>query len=204
MRNMYGGSSGRGRGNGRGPLPPSNGALSDNSGQESKEEEVKSLRQRFDDWRKQSRATLAAIPRAFGLVWQSHKGFTVSTAMLSILFGIIPTAIAWVGKLLIDGVVAAIKQSGGGDTTTHVIELVVVQFVLLATSSLLQTVRDINQQALQELTSRRIQLMLMQHANRLDLSFFENPAFYDLLTAGPEPGYFPPDTDGAADVQSAA
>src|SRR6476619_1072124 len=100
MGRMYGGSSGRGRGNGRGPLPPSNGALSDNSGQESKkEEEAKSLRQRFDDWRKQSKATLAAIPRAFGLVWQSHKGFTVSTAILSILFGIIPTAIAWVGKL---------------------------------------------------------------------------------------------------------
>ncbi len=190
---MYGGPSGRGRGNGRGPLPPSNGALSDNSGQESKkEEEAKSLRQRFDDWRKQSKATLAAIPRAFGLVWQSHKGFTVSTAILSILFGIIPTAIAWVGKLLIDGVVAAIKQSGGGETTTHVIELVVVQFVLLAISSLLQTVRDINQQALQELTSRRIQLMLMQHANRLDLSFFENPAFYDLLTQAQNQATFRP------------
>ncbi|MEP6775081.1 MAG: hypothetical protein ABJA50_05745, partial [Chloroflexota bacterium] len=193
MRNMYGGPSGHGRGNGRGPLPPSNGALSDNSGQESKsEEEAKSLRQRFDDWRKQSKATLAAIPRAFGLVWQSHKGFTVSTAILSILFGIIPTAIAWVGKLLIDGVVEAIKQSGGGETTTHVIELVVVQFVLLAISSLLQTVRDINQQALQELTSRRIQLMLMQHANRLDLSFFENPAFYDLLTQAQNQATFRP------------
>ncbi|HST04227.1 MAG TPA: ABC transporter ATP-binding protein [Chloroflexia bacterium] len=192
MRNMYGGSSSHGRGNGRGPLPPSNGALSEGSGQEEKEEESKSLRQRFDEWRKQSRATLAAIPRAFGLVWQSHKGFTLSTAVLSILFGIIPTAIAWVGKLLIDGVVAAIQQGGEGGTTTHVIELVVLQFVLLATSSLLQTVRDINQQALQELTSRRIQLMLMQHANRLDLSFFENPAFYDLLTQAQNQATFRP------------
>jgi ATP-binding cassette subfamily B protein len=173
-------------------LPPSNGALSDNSAQEDKEEESKTLRQRFDDWRKQSKATLAAIPRAFGLVWQSHKGFTVSTAVLSILFGIIPTAIAWVGKLLIDSVVEAMKQSGGGETTTRVIELVVVQFVLLAISSLLQTVRDINQQALQELTSRRIQLMLMQHANRLDLSFFENPAFYDLLTQAQNQATFRP------------
>lgn len=190
---MYGGQGSRGRGNGRGPLPPSNGALSEGSGQEDKEEEdSKTLRQRFDDWRKQSKATLASFPRAFGLVWQSHKGFTLTTAMLSILFGIIPTAIAWVGKLLIDGVVEAMKQSGGGETTTYVIELVVVQFVLLATSSLLQTVRDINQQALQELTSRRIQLMLMQHANRLDLSFFENPTFYDLLTQAQNQATFRP------------
>lgn len=190
---MYGGQGSRGRGNGHGPLPPSNGALSEGSGQEDKEEEEsKTLRQRFDDWRKQSKATLASFPRAFGLVWQSHKGFTLTTAMLSILFGIIPTAIAWVGKLLIDGVVEAMKQSGGGETTTYVIELVVVQFVLLATSSLLQTVRDINQQALQELTSRRIQLMLMQHANRLDLSFFENPTFYDLLTQAQNQATFRP------------
>jgi ATP-binding cassette subfamily B protein len=56
-----------------------------------------------------------------------------------------------------------------------------VQFGLYVGNSLLQTVRNINQQALQELTARRVQLMVMQHANRLDLGFFENPEFYDSL-----------------------
>src|SRR5215203_5763799 len=139
------------------------------------EPQSKSFSERFAAWRKQSRATLAGIPRALKIVWESHKGYTIAMAVLSVIFGIIPTATAWVGKLLIDAVVAAIGQGGAGNTTTIVIELVAIQFLLLAGSSLLQTIRDINQQALQELTARRVQLMLMKHANNLDLSFFENP-----------------------------
>jgi ATP-binding cassette subfamily B protein len=152
----------------------------------------KSLLERFAAWRKQSRATLAGIPRALGIVWESHKGYTIAMAVLSVVFGIIPTATAWVGKLLIDAVVAAIGQGGSGNTTTIVIELVAIQFALLAGSSLLQTIRDINQQALQELTARRVQLMLMKHANNLDLSFFENPAFYDALQQAQNQATFRP------------
>src|SRR5439155_9309023 len=47
--------------------------------------------------------------------------------------------------------------------------------------SLLQTLRTIVQQALQELTANRVQLTIMENANRLDLAFFENPKFYDTL-----------------------
>ncbi|MEO5951629.1 MAG: ABC transporter ATP-binding protein [Chloroflexia bacterium] len=152
----------------------------------------KSISDRFAAWRKQSRATLAGIPRALKIVWQSHKGYTITMAVLSVIFGIVPTATAWVGKLLIDAVVAAIGQGGAGSTTTLVVELVAIQFGLLAGSSLLQTVRDINQQALQELTARNVQLMLMKHANNLDLSFFENPAFYDALQQAQNQATFRP------------
>jgi ATP-binding cassette subfamily B protein len=73
-----------------------------------------------------------------------------------------------------------------------VVELVLLQLGVVLGTSLLQTVRNINQQALQELTARRVQLMIMKHANRLDLSFFENPAFYDSLQqAQREAGYRP-------------
>ncbi len=152
----------------------------------------KTWAERRAHWKRQASVTLAGVPRAFGLVWSSSKGYTITLAVLSVLFGALPAATAWVGKLLVDGVVAAIQAAGQNGTTTYVIELVVLQFALLAGTSLLQTVRNINQQALQELTARRVQLIVMEHSNRLDLSFYENPTFYDALQqAQREAGFRP-------------
>ncbi len=206
MQNRNG--SGPGRHNGAGPTggggggrkgsrswwsagPPIGSALG-GSEPEPVGEPTKTLGERWTEWKKQTRATLAGIPRALNLVWSTHKGYTVAMALLSVVFGLVPAASAFVSKLLINAVLAAIKVGGTGNTTFFVVELVALQFAILAGSSLLQTVSNINQQALQELTARRVQLMLMRHANKLDLSFFENPAFYDSLQqAQSEAGYRP-------------
>jgi ATP-binding cassette subfamily B protein len=179
---MYGG-------NGRGPRP---------SQQKPEEEDTgpKTFSERLQNLKKNARVTMSGAPRAFGLVWSTHKALTISMGVFSVLFGVLPSASAWVSKLVIDGVVEAINRGddpGGNQSwVNYVVVLVLIQFGLAAGSSLLQTIRNINQQALQELTARRIQLMLMQHANRLDLSFFENPEFYDTLQqAQREAGYRP-------------
>src|SRR5918911_1630047 len=102
-----------------------------------------------------AQGTVAGVPRAWTLVWETHKGFTVSMALFSVLFGFMPTATAWVSKLLIDAVVAAINAGGRAQNVNAVVFLALVQFGLYVGNSLLQTVRNINQQALQELTAKR-------------------------------------------------
>jgi ATP-binding cassette subfamily B protein len=151
------------------------------------------LRARLSNLRKNARTTGAGLPRAMRLVWQAGPRYTVVMGVLTLIGGIVPTASAWVSKLLVDGVVAAVQAGGRASAEINaVLWLVVLQFGLYIGSSLLQTLRNINQQALQELTSRRVQLMLMDHANRLDLAFFENPEFYDKLQeAQREAGYRP-------------
>ncbi len=150
------------------------------------------LRARWDKLRKDARTTGAGLPRALRLVWESGRRYTVALAVLTVLGGIVPTATAWISKLLIDAVVAAVKAGGSDATRNTVLGLVALQFGVFIGSALLNTVRNINQQALQELTARRVQLLLMDHANRLDLSFFENPEFYDKLQeAQREAGYRP-------------
>jgi ATP-binding cassette subfamily B protein len=185
QQGWQGGRSGLYGGNGRGPRP---------SPQKPEDEDTapKTLNERLQTLRQNARVTMSGAPRAFGLVWSTHKGLTISMGVFSVLFGILPSASAWLSKLVIDGVVEAINHGGRQDWVNYVVLLVLIQFGLAAGSSLLQTVRNINQQALQELTARRIQLMLMQHANRLDLSFFEDPQFYDTLQqAQREAGYRP-------------
>jgi len=141
----------------------------------------RNLRQRWGKFRADSRATFAGLPRAFGLVWTAHKGFTVGLALFALVGGVIPAATAWVSKLLIDAVVAAASQGGGPGWVRWVLVLVAMQLGLYLANSLLQTLQTVTQQALQELTGDHVQLTIMEHANRLDLAFFEEPKFYDTL-----------------------
>ncbi|NCC30909.1 MAG: hypothetical protein EOM24_02670, partial [Chloroflexia bacterium] len=48
------------------------------------------------------RSALRNIPRVFALVWQAHKGATVTMAVVTLISGLLPIAQAWVGKLIID------------------------------------------------------------------------------------------------------
>ncbi len=148
---------------------------------DTEEKPPQTMRERLLQLRRNAKATMSGIPRALALVWEAHKGFTISMAFFSVLFGIVPTVTAWVSKLLIDAVVAAVQSGGKQGRVNDVVWLAVVQFGLFAGNSLLQTIRNINQQALQELTAKNVQLMIMQHANRLDLRFYEDPKFYDTL-----------------------
>jgi ATP-binding cassette subfamily B protein len=118
------------------------------------------------------------------------------------LAGVMPAATAYMGKLLVNAVVQAIlvHQRGLPDravlelplvarvtgtpvltTVGLIVLLAVIQFLIFALNSLLTSVRNITQQLLQEGVQMRIQLMVMTHAAKLDLAFFEDSASYDLL-----------------------
>jgi ATP-binding cassette subfamily B protein len=122
-----------------------------------------------------------SLPRVLRLVWDISPAFTVALALLYVLQGIVPTLTAFVAKLLIDGVLAAIHLHGQRSALTLVIWLVVAQFAVQAFSSLLSTLSNIVQQLLQEKTTYRVQLLVMEKANTLDLAFFEDARFYDAL-----------------------
>jgi ATP-binding cassette subfamily B protein len=141
--------------------------------------------------------TLAAVPRVIGLVWSSSPQLTLALGAATVIGGITPAITAYVAKLLIDNVVAAIQAGGAasvavartlpvlGEVTISPIGVVValafVQFLIFALNQFLSTMRNIAQQLLQERVTLKIQLQVMDHASRLDLEFFEDSASYDLL-----------------------
>ncbi|HLZ23996.1 MAG TPA: ABC transporter ATP-binding protein [Ktedonobacterales bacterium] len=123
----------------------------------------------------------ASLPRVLKLVWDIQPFFTVALAALYVLQGIVPALTALVSATLFQDVVNAIRVRGANGTTTIVVWLVIAQFAVQAVSSLLQTLSNIVQQLLQEQTAYAVQLRVMEKANTLDLAFFENSEFYDLL-----------------------
>jgi ATP-binding cassette subfamily B protein len=160
------------------------------------------LRSRWQSFRQAVRGTLAALPRVLSLVWQASRPLTLALAAATVVAGVIPAVTAYAAKLLINAVVDGIMinqrhlpdqavltvplpwttiRSPVLTSTGVILLLALIQFLIFALSSLLSTVRNIAQQLLQERVAMRIQLQIMNHAAQLDLSFFEDPASYDLL-----------------------
>src|ERR1700730_6125993 len=162
----------------------------------------KDLRSRLRSIRLAPQGTLAALPRVVRLVWEASPGQTIGLFLATVLAGVVPAATAYTAKLLINAVLYAIlvRAQHHADlnsltlplvfksitlpmTTTIglIVELAILQFGLEAVGAVLSTVRNISQQLLQEGVSLRIQEMVMEHAAKLDLQFFEDSASYDLL-----------------------
>jgi ATP-binding cassette, subfamily B, bacterial len=140
------------------------------------------------------RATIGAVPRVIGLVWEASRILTLGLAVATIFAGIVPAVTALVAKYLINAVVTAIQVRANPalpdavpigpwtfDVVTAVIVLAAAQFVVFALSSFLSTLRNVCQQLLQERVTNTIQLQIMDHAAKLDLAFFEDSTSYDLL-----------------------
>src|SRR5579864_8260663 len=128
-----------------------------------------------------TRTTWHGFRRVLALVWDANPRLTLALAVLNLLQGAVPAARVWLSKLLVDAVVGAVTTGNGVGALPQVLLLVGLQFGIGAVSNVLGTAANICQQLLQEQVSNRIQLLVMRHANQLDLIFFERPQFYDLL-----------------------
>ena len=128
-----------------------------------------------------ARITWSGFRRVLTLVWDANPRLTLALAVLNLLQGAVPAARVWLSKLLVDAVVGAVTTGNGVGALPQVLLLVGLQFGIGAVSNVLGTAANICQQLLQEQVSNRIQLLVMRHANQLDLIFFERPQFYDLL-----------------------
>ena len=58
---------------------------------------------------------LRHVPPLLRLVFQTHRGYTVAILALRIVRSFIPVAVLWIGKLIIDGVIAAIAVAHAGN-----------------------------------------------------------------------------------------
>jgi ATP-binding cassette subfamily B protein len=121
---------------------------------------------------------LRNVPPFVKLIWKTHRGLTLAMVALRLLRAFVPVAMLWVGKLIIDAVVAA---RAGVPDNSHLWRLVAIEIALALAGEILSRVSSLAESLLGDLFSNRTSVMLMQHAATLDLYQFEDPAFYDQL-----------------------
>ena len=121
--------------------------------------------------------------RAIALVWSTHRALTVGLALLTLAAGVMPAGIAYLGKLIVDAVVAALaaNQSGATPDHAHVLTLVGLEGLLVAALAGVQRGIDFCQSLLRVLLSQRVHFLILDKALTLSLSQFEDSELYDKL-----------------------
>jgi ATP-binding cassette subfamily B protein len=118
--------------------------------------------------------------RAVALVWSTSLRLTIFLAVLTVIAGVLPAAVAYVGALIVDAVVAAV-QAGGTDAS-RVVELVILEGILVAGIAAAQRGLSLCQSLLRAQLGQRVNVMILEKALTLELSHFEDSEFYDKLT----------------------
>lgn len=118
--------------------------------------------------------------RAIALLWTTSWPLTFSLGTLTVLSGVLPAAIAYVGGRIVDAVVAA-AQTGGTDTS-RVFEFVVLEALLVFGAAAAQRGLSLCQALLRAQLGQRVSTMILEKALTLELSQFEDSEFYDKLT----------------------
>lgn len=122
--------------------------------------------------------------RALLLVWTTNRALSLALAALTLLAGLLPAAIAYVGALIVDAVIhaAAAHRQTGGASLAEIAKLVALEALLVALTSMAQRGLSLAQSLLRAQLGQRVNVMILEKALTLDLTQFEDSEFYDKLT----------------------
>ena len=123
-------------------------------------------------------AALRYIPALFRLIWRTHRGYAAVMIVLRVVRSVIPVTTFWVGKLILDSVIAA--KSGNG-SLSQVWPYLALELGIVLTGEILARASSLVESLLGDLFSNAMSVRLMEHAAKLDLAQFEDPEFYDHL-----------------------
>jgi ATP-binding cassette subfamily B protein len=142
----------------------------------------RSLRERF--------GALRNLPPFLKLVWETSRTLTLASLLLRLVRAVLPVATLFVGKLIIDEVVALAARPGTPSTLSgwyasglldRLIWLLVAEFALAVLSDVLGRIVSLLDSLLSEQFANTTSVRLMEHAATLDLEDFEDSELQDRL-----------------------
>jgi ATP-binding cassette subfamily B protein len=122
--------------------------------------------------------TFVHSPRALRLVWQTAPRLSIALVVLTLLAGLLPAGIAYVGKWMVDAVVAA-SRGGPHDLAVRYVAL---EGVLVAAMLGVQRGLSVCTALLRALLGHKVNVLILQKALQMTLPQFEDSETYDKLT----------------------
>ncbi|MEO5668356.1 MAG: ABC transporter ATP-binding protein [Bdellovibrionota bacterium] len=120
------------------------------------------------------RENFTQTPRTLKISWESAPTLCLFLAALTLLGAVLPLGVAYIGKLIVDAVVAGSREL----TLRYVLcELGLIIFQALVIRGL-----GLSRQLLGARLSVDINMKILRKAQELELRHFEDPTFYDQLT----------------------
>lgn len=130
------------------------------------------------------RKALAQLPyllRALGLVWQVARGWTIAWFVLLAIQGLLPAATVYLTKLVVDGVVGALKNGGSWPDVRAVLLLLVALAGVMLLMEVARGAIGWTRMVQAELLQDHITGLIHEKSAAADLAFYEFPDYYDHL-----------------------
>jgi ATP-binding cassette, subfamily B, bacterial len=126
---------------------------------------------------------LKYVPPLLKLVFETHRGYTIAILALRVVRSVVPLAVLWIGKLIIDGVIGAMRAHAAGQPLDwrYLGGLVALELGVGVAGEGLARLSALLESLLGDLFSNRISVRLMQHAATLDIAQYEDAETYDHL-----------------------
>lgn len=118
--------------------------------------------------------------RALDLVWSTSRALTIAFALMTLIGGLLPAGVAYLGQLIVDAVVHESRTPPGDPGS--VLRLVGAEAILVALLLAVQRGIGVVQSLLRAQLGHRVNVMILEKALTLDLTHFEDAEFYDKLT----------------------
>ncbi|MBI3929273.1 MAG: ABC transporter ATP-binding protein [Armatimonadetes bacterium] len=119
--------------------------------------------------------------RAVELVWSTSPRMAVVYGCLTLIAGTLPAGVAYVAKLLVDGVLAA-AQTGGEAERAAAFGYVGLEAGLVVALAAVQRGIAVCESLLRAQLGNRVNVMILEKAMTLSLTHFEDPEFYNKLS----------------------
>jgi ATP-binding cassette subfamily B protein len=114
-------------------------------------------------------------------VWETSRPLSIWLGLLSLVAGLVPAGVAFVGKLIVDGVVRAMETGADADQR-RVLLYVALELGLVTLLALCQRGLEVSQSLLRALLGQKVNELILDKALTLSLDDFEDSEFYDRMT----------------------
>jgi len=118
---------------------------------------------------------------ALGFVWQASPGGTLASMGLQTLLGLIPLASLYLLKQIVDTVAMGYEEKSGAAAFEEVTIFIVLAGVLAFVSVTLSAIAELVKDAQENVVTDFMYQIIHDKAIEVDLEYYENPAYNDIL-----------------------
>ncbi|MFT5586787.1 MAG: ATP-binding cassette subfamily B protein [Cognaticolwellia sp.] len=132
-------------------------------------------------WLRRSLGVFLYTRRALELVWATSRILTAALASLTLIAGLLPPAVAWTGARIVDAVLHAIETGEQPDQRVALL-WIGLEAALIISLAGCQKGLEVSQSLLRAQLGHRVNMLILDKAQSLELKHFEDAELYDRMT----------------------
>jgi ABC-type multidrug transport system fused ATPase/permease subunit len=119
--------------------------------------------------------------KAVALVWSTNRTLTIALAILALVSGLLPAAIAYVGRLIVDSVIYA-SQTGIEHDRWRALSYLGIEALLVTAQTGSQRGMTLCKSLLRMQLGQTVNVLILEKALTLDMAHFEDADYYDKMS----------------------